>query len=446
MTDHTDLTERSRYAPALLLAVALAAVGVVTGDPVSLFAAVIPLAVVGFGVLVVAPPAAAVTVDRTLSTHTPAPGETVTVTLELENETDRHLPDVRVVDGVPDPLAVVEGSPRAHATLSPGESTTVSYDVRAARGEVTFEPATVEVRSLAETARRRRSVAGTDRLRVRTATEPLTVTEADGVAGRVETDDAGEGVAFHSSREYRPGDPIGRVDWNRYASTGELSTVEFHEEEAATVVVVVDDRASVRAVAAPGERDAGERARAAAEALATELLSVGDRVGLAVKDSGGGFVRPRDDGRELETSPTRYRATSEGYLPPRGAGAAQETAIRRYLAARDEPPTDLPVSQAGFWFADELADRFPAAAEVVLVSPLTDDEPVAAAEAWLARGHAVTVVSPDPTPASVGGEVERTRRRERRSRLRRAGARVVDWDGTERLAAAVERTNTEVTG
>lgn len=442
----SSLAERSRYAPALLLAVALAGVGVVAGDPVTLFAAVIPLAVVAFGVLVVAPPEDAVTVDRTLSTHAAAPGETVTITLTVENETDRHLPDVRLADGVPDALAVVDGSPRAHLTLAPGESTTVSYEVRAARGEATFEPAQLDVRSLAETAQRRRTVAGTDRLQARTAAEPLSVTDAAGVVGRVETDDAGDGVAFHSSREYRPGDPISRVDWNRYASTGELSTVQFHEEAAATVVLVVDDRPSVRAVAAPGERDAGQRGRAAARELATELLAVGDRVGLALKDSAGGFVSPRSEDGRLETAPSRYRAAAEGYLPPRGAGTAQETAIRKCLATRDEEATNLPLSEFGFWFADDLADRFPSAAEVVVVSPLTDDEPVAAAETWLARGHAVTVIAPDPTPESVGGQVEQTRRRERRRRLRRAGARVVDWDGTERLAAAVERTNTEATG
>ena len=50
------LAERSRYAPAMLLAVVLAGVGVVAGNPVALFAAVIPLALVGYGALVVEPP------------------------------------------------------------------------------------------------------------------------------------------------------------------------------------------------------------------------------------------------------------------------------------------------------------------------------------------------------------------------------------------------------
>ncbi|ERH13708.1 MAG: conserved repeat domain protein, partial [halophilic archaeon J07HB67] len=212
-----SLTERSRYAPAMLLAVVLAGTGAATGNPVALFAAVLPLSVVGFGALVTAPPASAVTVERRVSDHTPQPGETVTVTLRVENDSERYLPDVRVVDDVPDPVAVVDGRPRGHRTLAPGETDEISYEVRAPRGEVTFEPATVAVRSLAGTAERRTDTAGTDRLRVSVTASAMSSSDTTGLAGRIETDDAGAGIAFHSSREYRPGDPINRIDWNRYA-------------------------------------------------------------------------------------------------------------------------------------------------------------------------------------------------------------------------------------
>lgn len=432
-------TERSRYAPAMLLAVVLAGTGAATGNPVALFAAVLPLSVVGFGALVAAPPESAVAVERRVSDHTPRPGDTVTVTLRVTNESERYLPDVRVIDGVPDPIAVVDGRPRGHCTLAPGETDEIDYDVQVPRGAVTFEPATVAVRSLAGTTERRTDAAGTDRLRVSVTAASLPSSDTAELAGRIETDDAGSGIAFHSSREYRPGDPINRIDWNRYASTGELSTVAFHEEKAATVVIVVDDRTSVRTIATPGERDAGQRGRAAAAELATALLSAGDRVGLAVKDSDGGFVQPRSGASE-GVPPTEYRARGEGFLPPRGAGAAQETAIRRFLDHRDELPDALPLRREGFWFADELADHFDDDTQVILVSPLVDDEPVEAAEGWRARGHGVTVVSPDPTQPTVGGELERVRRRERKQTLRRVGAHVVDWDGTDRLETAVERT------
>lgn len=434
------LAERSRYAPAMLLAVVLAGVGVVAGNPVALFAAVIPLALVGYGALVVEPPTDALTVEREFSEQSPRPGEPVTVQLRLTNESERYLPDVRVVDGVPDEVAVIDGSPRGHVTLGPAESTTLTYEVRVPRGTHEFEPATVAVRSLAGTAERRTTTEGVASVQTTVETDPLPLHgQTAGIAGRIETDDAGSGIAFHSSREYRPGDPINRVDWNRYASTGELSTVEFHEEKAATVVLVVDDRPPVRAVARPGELDAGARARDAARELAGALLDAGDRVGVAVKDSGGGFVPPRDDTTTLRVSPAQFRGEEEGYLPPRGAGAAQETACRRYLDRRAERPSRLPLRIEGFWFAGELADHVPDDAQIVLCSPLTDDEPVEAAETWIARGHAVTVVSPDPTPDTVGGRVETIRRRERRNELGRAGARVVDWDGTDTLDAAVER-------
>ncbi|ERH13713.1 MAG: hypothetical protein J07HB67_02758 [halophilic archaeon J07HB67] len=169
------------------------------------------------------------------------------------------------------------------------------------------------------------------------------------------------------------------------------------------------------------------------------MLSAGDRVGLAVKDSDGGFTSPRNDNPD-RTAPAERIARGEGYLPPRGAGTAQETAIRRFLASRDELPTELPLRHEGFWFGAELADYLEDDTHLILVSPLADDEPVTAVEGWRARGHEVTVVSPDPTQPTTGGAAESVRRRERRRTLRRAGASVVDWDGTDRLETAVERT------
>jgi len=50
--------------------------------------------------------------------------------------------------------------------------------------------------------------------------------------GRVPTDVGGAGVEFHATREYRRGDPVKRIDWNRRARTGELATLELREERA----------------------------------------------------------------------------------------------------------------------------------------------------------------------------------------------------------------------
>jgi hypothetical protein len=56
-----------------------------------------------------------------------------------------------------------------------------------------------------------------------------------------------------------------------------------------------------------------------------------------------------------------------------------------------------------------------------------------------AYGHLVTVVSPDPTTADTPGHrLARVQRRNRISRLRAAGLRVVDW-GEESLAAEITR-------
>lgn len=436
------VAERSRYAPATTLGVLLASAGVVVADPVLLFAAVVPLALVATGALVSVPPADAVAVERTLSETTPRPGSDVSVTLTVRNETDRQLPDIRIVDGVPDDTAVVDGSPRGHATLEPGESATVEYTIHVPRGTTTVESPTVAVRSVAGTTERRIDVEMTDEIEVpvETETAPL-ADQTTGLAGRIETDDAGPGVAFHSSREYRPGDPINRVDWNRYASTGQLRTVEFHEAKAATQVVVADDRAACRVTIAPGERDAGDRARRAAAELASESLAAGDRVGVAVTASGSNLVDTSDDDRSF----TRMLVNNEtganagGYLPPRGPGTAQETACRTFLDREESRRTDLPLRIDGAWTATELADYLPESSQVLFCTPLLDEQPVTAARQWLARGYSVTVVAPDPIPDTPGGAIGRIEREARLRELRSDGARVVDWESSDVLGAAVER-------
>jgi uncharacterized repeat protein (TIGR01451 family) len=432
------LFERSRFWPATVLAVLLAALGVLAADPVLLFAAVIPLAPVAYGALVVEPPEDPVSVERTVSDQTPTPGEAVRVTLSVTNESDEYLPDVRVVDGVPKEIAVVDGSPRGHVTLQPEETDSIEYTVRVPRGEVRFDAPGISVRSLSGGAERRLKPDVPTEIRAPVKTDAVPLHEQTArISGRIETNDAGAGIAFHSSREYRPGDPINRVDWNRYASTGELSTVEFHEEKAATVVIVVDDRVESGVVAAAGERDAGLRSREAAGELAGALLDAGDRVGVAVKDAERGFCPNKNNGRWFAGSDVY--GSGEAYLPPRGAGSAAETACRRLLETRESVPHDLPLRIHGFWTASDLADHMPQEAQMVLFSPLVDDQPVEAAKTWIARGHPVTVVSPNPIPETIGGSIAEHGRRERRDALQRAGARVIDWEGTDALSAAVER-------
>jgi uncharacterized protein (DUF58 family) len=314
------------------------------------------------------------------------------------------------------------GVARHGTALRPGRTATFRYAVRAVRGEHEWEPLRALVRDAPGTTEQVHEAAPGTVLRcaprlAATASVPLRgLTTA--ATGRVATDVAGEGVEFTATREYRPGDPRKRVDWNRWARTGELSTVEFREERAASVVLLIDAREDAYAAPTPTAPNAVERAVDAAAAAVPALLDAGDRVGLA------------------------GLAPEEAWLAP-GAGDEHRARARRLLASH---PAFAPTPGDGRFFpavsVRRLRRRLPAESQVIFLTPLVDDYAPRLARRLDAYGHPVTVVSPDPTGTdSTGRRLARVERHNRVRRLREYGIRVVDWsDGS--LASALERANT----
>jgi len=224
-------------------------------------------------------------VERELSETAPSPDDEVTVTVTVENEGASTLPDLRLVDGVPPGLSVVDGTARLGTALRPGKRATYSYTVTVSRGSHDWEPMTAVVRNASGSRERTREIDAETTLQCLPELGASSALPLRGLttpySGRVATDVAGSGLEFHSTREYRQGDPLSRVDWNRYARSGELSTVSFREERAATVVLLIDSREE--AYRAPDEEtpNAVERGVDAASEAFSALLSTGDRVGLA---------------------------------------------------------------------------------------------------------------------------------------------------------------------
>ncbi|MFC7195826.1 DUF58 domain-containing protein [Halosimplex aquaticum] len=265
-------------------AAALVALGLLFASPLLLASTTIPLAYVAYGALSTVPADAAIRVERSLSDATPQPGASVTVRLSVENVSEGTLPDVRVVDGVPDDLAVVDGSPRECVTLRPGESATLTYDVVALRGDFEFADPVVRLRSFAAG----RVVTETVPAAGDTALSSLDPVSAAPVgsatlarAGTHPTDSGGEGLEFHSTREYRPGDSISRIHWRRFAKTNELTTVSYREERAVRVVVVVDVRPVGRVRPHAGAPTAASLTGYAAERIYESLVDAGVTTGVA---------------------------------------------------------------------------------------------------------------------------------------------------------------------
>ncbi|QAU12858.1 DUF58 domain-containing protein [Halorubrum sp. BOL3-1] len=353
-------------------------------------------------------PTPTLAVARSVSDGTPAPGDEVRVTVRAENVGESILPDLRLVDGVPQGLAVVDGPARIATGLQPGAAVEFAYTVRAARGDHDWEPLTAVTRDAAGARERTTALDATTAI----ACTPELSAGGDlplrGLTtvhhGRVPTDVGGAGVEFHATREYRRGDPLKRVDWNRRARTGELSTVELREERSATVVLLVDTRDPAYVASDPDGETAVEASVGAAGQAFSALLDGGDRVGVAA-------LSPLDC-----------------WLPP-GSGTAHAARGRETLAT---DPALAPTPSGERFYRSLWLRRFrrrlPADAQVLFFTPLADDTAASLARRIDAHGHLVTVLSPDPTAAGTAGERLTTfERRQRLRTLRSAGIRALEW-------------------
>ena len=419
-TERTPLrrTETARWEGVAGVALALVGIGVVARQP-----GLVLTGAVGVGYAVYARVGeareATVEVERTVSDDTPEPGDEVVVTVRARNVGDAPLPDLRLVDGVPPGLEVVDGPARIATALRPGAAAVFEYVARASRGEHEWEPTRAITRNAAGSRERTTALETPTRI---VCTPELSAggdLPLRGLTtvyhGRVPTDVGGAGVEFHATREYRRGDPVKRIDWNRRARTGELATLELREERAATVVLLIDARESAYAAS---ESDADTAVEASVEAAGqafTALLDGGDRVGIAT-------LGPRDC-----------------WLAP-GAGTAHAARGRETLAT-DPALAPTPIEDQFYqslWIR-RFRRRLPADAQVLFFTPLLDDYAASVARRIDAHGHLVTVLSPDATAGGTPGtRLVSFERRERLRELRAAGVRAVEW-GDRSFPVAVAR-------
>ncbi|WP_226004555.1 DUF58 domain-containing protein [Natrinema salinisoli] len=430
------IDRQMRWRGAVAATIALAVAGVIDGNQILLLGAVIPLTFVAYGSLsrVRSPDELAAT--RTV-TPTPAPpGRPVTISLEIVNDSDRTITDLRVADGVPAEIAVLEGSPRAGATLEPGEELTVEYVVVARHGEYDFEPPQCRVRGLGASAMATvgLSVSGDRAVVCRLdADAPPIEEDGSGRVGQLTTDDPGEGLTFHSTREYRPDDPAERIDWRHYAKRGTLATVNYERQVSATVVLVLDARAPSRVVAGPGQPTAIEYGAYAATRALTDLLKRGHDVGVAVIGMDGPgpagcyWLEPASGAEQRTRALDLLRTVTEddGSTADRSSDAYRSALRRRNRTTHQ---------------VRKVLEFVPANAQLALFSPVLDDQPVDAVETWRGAGLPVVLLSPDVIPENtVSGQYEQTRRRTRLARCQAAGARTVDWRRGTPLPLIIER-------
>ena len=412
--------QRTRHwAGVSVVALACLAAGLLFRAPGVLLAGVVAVAFAAYARSTLQP-SPQLSVSRTVSTVEPDPGSEFQVRLTVTNE-GGFCPDLRLVDGVPASLPVTDGSPRRAVTLQTGESVTLSYTLRASQGTHEFGPTQAVARNLPGSTEQEllldggtTTVSSVPRPRPVQVSAPLR-RQPTRYAGRAPTDSGGEGIEFHTVREYQPGDSMTRIDWNRRARTGEMTTLEFRQARATRVVVLVDVRESARVGHHPTAADAVEQSIAAAQRLFPALLDDGHQAGIATfgprecflaPDSGAGH---RQRGRELLGTDSAFHDRTE------------------------------PDSRQRRW-APELRSRLPENTQLLLLSPLLDPRTARVVREFEAHGHPTTVVSPDPTAAATPAQrLVRARRRLAVTDLRQAGVTVLDWSPSESIETVLRR-------
>lgn len=402
-------TQTNHWYGATILALVCIGGGLIFERPAILLASTIGIGYAAYARIGVLPPVE-LQVDRSISPTDPSPEEPVTVTVTVTNTGSTPIPDLRLVDGVPAALSVESGSPRFGSPFLSGQQRTFTYTLTAERGKHQFGPLVAITKNLPASLERVQTIdvettlecvptlASTNR------NIPLK-RQAGPFAGQTETQDGGEGIEFYATRQYRTGDARTRIDWRRYARTGELSTLEFREERAATVMLLIDVQPSAYLGPTPTDHHAVDQSVAAAGRTFVRLLNDGHRVGLATLGAPDGWISP-------------------------AAGKAQKLRGERALAL-DQAFSPVPHHEQGniLHWRNRLRRRLPRGAQVIIFSPLCEPFTTQTIKRLKAYGHGLLVVSPDPTTTSTPPEILATIGRNIQiSNLRDQGVSVIDWD------------------
>jgi uncharacterized protein (DUF58 family) len=359
---------------------------------------------------------------RHLSSERVSPHNDIVVTVTVINH-GSHLEEVLIEDGLPADLTIRFGSTRHLIRLPKDRSFTFAYTVSGPSGEYGFEKVKAKINDPLAVTSREVQIDAKGQLFIFPAVTRLRQIairprRTRVYAGMIPARAGGTGTEFFGVRAYQPGDSPRAINWRASArSTEALYSNEFQQERVADVGIVLDGRTRTNEFA--NGHSLFEHSVQAAAALADVLLAQGNRVGLLVY------------------------ATYLGWTFP-GYGKVQRERILHSLAHAKSGGSDV--------FADfgHLPARlFPPESQIVLVSPLTDDDLKPLIQ-LRAQGYQVLVVTPDPVKFELS-YLTKTRNVELASRVikmertlllqkvQRAGIQVLEWDITEPFDQVVKQ-------
>ncbi len=373
-------------------------------------------------------------VRREIGAERVAPQVPVKVNVTVINR-GSGLEELAVEDMISPELTVIEGWNRHWISLGAHKTFAFEYTVSGPRGGFPFERVHAEGGDALGLVRAAQDLRVFGQLFVlptlsRIRQVPIRPRRTRVYAGLIPARVGGAGVEFYGVRNYEPGDPPRHINWRVSARHAEdLYTNEFQQERVADVGIVLDGRE--RSNLFSGGQTLFEHSVLAAGALADAFLTQGNRVGLLI-----------------------YSTYLQWTLP--GYGKLQRERILQALSGA------APGASQIFEGLQYLPTRiFPTESQIVLVSPLLEDDYSTLIQ-LRARGYQVLVVVPDPVTfershllasdskyraqdVELATRVVRMERDLMLRRMQRAGLHIIEWnveqpfDQAMRRAAAFQR-------
>ena len=354
-------------------------------------------------------PSLDVEVERRIPHNRFLEGDELEITLVIKAR--ERIPTLKVTEGIPPGLELIEGSREHVLSFKRGEEKEIKYRVRVRRGIHEFQWVRLSYRDPFGFFKFDRLLDLYDEVVgvpiIEDVPTPYSTKGTKITVGPLPSPRVGEGVEFHAVREYQPGDPLKIINWKATARTGRIMANEYESERKVDVVFIVD-------ASYTGELVFDHLIRAAAS-LMLNALNSGTSFGLLLAEDVPLWVRV-DYGK------------------------------RHFFKCIDLLSTAKPDRNNMIAYQVEhlIKTRFPAKAQLLYFSPLLTEESREALRIMAQYGYNVVVVSPNPYTAVK----PKTREEElalkllslqRRATLMKMAAYgvIVDWDVRKPLKAAI---------
>ncbi|MDP7388028.1 MAG: DUF58 domain-containing protein [Candidatus Thalassarchaeaceae archaeon] len=344
----------------------------------------------------------------------------IDVVLRIQNRTPMAK-IIEVRDRVPEVMRIKKGANYVLMELGGRRETEISYTVEAPlRGFYTIGPVCVRIQDTFGLFHNEREIQLYDDFLVFPKMEDIKDAMIKSkvpkiFTGAVNIRNPGEGSNFYNLREYIPGDPMKKVNWNATARSGGKMMVNEYERDAVSDIILIVDSRSMSETG-PVSRNSLVYSTRAAASLAQHFLARRDSVGLVTY--GDEIVSvDRDTGKkQLYVILTKLA----------GAVAKGNTPLRVVT--------------------NRLMPHINRGSPIIILSPLEDDPTIIDAVRDLrARNFMVTILSPSSIDFEfdarrldpVGYELLKTERDILMTEIRGLGANIMDWEPEMLLVTAL---------